>query len=100
MQNRFLKRMYEFAERTEISRKEMEEMILDHYQVFKIFSRKLDGTRMVRDGFTTVGPKNPNATYIQRNYMVFQDLDKGGWRTVVLDNVYKIEKDGRTYLVR
>jgi len=32
--------------------------------------------------------------------MVFQDLDKGGFRTVVLDNVYKIEKDGRTYLVR
>ena len=101
MENRFLKRMYWFQERTEISRKEMEEMILDEYQVFKIFSRKLDGTRMVREGFTTVGPSgNAVYNYQAKGYMVFQDLDNNGWRTVVLDNVYKIEKEGRTYLVR
>jgi len=101
MENRFLKRLVEFQERNEISRQQMREMILDWYQPFKIYSRKLDGTRMVRDGFTTAGPSgNVKYNYGAKGYMIFQDLDQGGWRTVVLDNVYKIEKDGRTYLVR
>ena len=101
MENRFLKRMYEFQERNEISKQEMKDMILDWFEPFKVFSRKVDGTRMVRDGFTVAGPSN-NAVYDYeaKGYMVFQDLDQGGWRTIVLDNVYKIEKDGKTYLVR
>lgn len=84
-----------------LSQQEMEDMVLQWYEPFKIYTRKLDGTRMVRDQYSVAGPSgNVKYDYGARGYMIFYDIDKQGFRTVVLRNVYKIEKDGQTYLVR
>lgn len=101
MKNTFLKHLYKFAENTEISKSEMIQMTLDYYEPFKIFSRKLDGTRIVREMFSVVGPSgNVKYDYAARGYMIFFDADKTGFRTIVYDNVYKLEMGGKTYLVR
>jgi hypothetical protein len=101
MKNTFLKHLHRFAEQTEISRSEMIQMTLDYYEPFKIYTFKLDGTRMVREMFSVAGPSgNVKYDYAARGYMIFFDSDKTGFRTVVYDNVYKLEMGGRTYLVR
>ena len=95
-----LKRMHKFAE-NEISRSEVKDMVLDWYTPMKIYTRKLDGTRMVRDMFSVQGPSgNVKYDYDAKGYMIMYDSDKIGFRTIVLKNIYKIEKEGRTYLVR
>lgn len=97
----FLKHLYKFQEQTEISQTQMREMILDWYSPMKIYTRKLDGTRMVREMFSVSGPSgNVKYDYEADGYMIMFDQGKLGFRTIVLRNVYKIEKDGRTYLVR
>lgn len=101
MKNRFLKHLTQFAANTEISRSEMIQMTLDYYEPFKIFSTKLDGTRIVREMFSVVGPSgNVKYDYAARGYMIFFDSDKTGWRTIVYANVYKLEMGGKTYLIR
>ena len=101
MKNTFLKHLHNFAEQTEISRSRMIQMTLDYYEPFKIYTFKLDGTRMVREMFSVAGPSgNVKYDYEARGYMIFFDSDKTGFRTVVYDNVYKLEMGGRTYLVR
>jgi hypothetical protein len=101
MKNTFLKHLHKFAEQTEISRSRMIQMTLDYYEPFKIFTTKLDGTRMVREMFSVAGPSgNVKYDYEAMGYMIFFDSDKTGFRTVVYDNVYKLEMGGRTYLVR
>jgi hypothetical protein len=101
MKNTFLKHLHKFAEQTEISRSRMIQMTLDYYEPFKIYTFKLDGTRMVREMFSVAGPSgNVKYDYAARGYMIFFDSDKTGFRTVVYDNVYKLEMGGRTYLVR
>lgn len=100
MKNPFLRNMYRFQELTEISRAEMEEMILDWYEPMKIFTRKLDGTRMIREMYAVAGPSgNVKYDYQAKGYMILFDAGKLGFRTIVFDNVYKIEKGGRTYLI-
>ena len=94
------RKLHKFAE-NEISKSEVKDMILDWYTPMKIYTRKLDGTRMVRDMFSVQGPSgNVKYDYDARGYMIMYDSDKIGFRTIVLKNVYKIEKEGRTYLVR
>ena len=101
MKNTFLKHLHKFAEQTEISRSRMIQMTLDYYEPFKIYTFKLDGTRMVREMFSVAGPSgNVKYDYEARGYMIFFDSDSTGFRTVVYDNVYKLEMGGRTYLVR
>jgi len=101
MKNTFLKHLHKFAEQTEISRSRMIQMTLDYYEPFKIYTFKLDGTRMVREMFSVAGPSgNVKYDYEAMGYMIFFDSDKTGFRTVVYDNVYKLEMGGRTYLVR
>jgi hypothetical protein len=101
MKNTFLKHLHKFAEQTEISRSEMIELTLDYYEPFKIFSRKLDGTRMIREMYSFAGPSgNVRYNYAAKGYMIFYDADKAGFRTIVYRNVYKLEMGGRTYLVR
>jgi hypothetical protein len=101
MKNTFLKHLHRFAEQTEISRSEMIQLTLDLYQPFKIFSTKLDGTRMVREMYSFDGPSgNVRYNYQAKGYMIFFDATKGGFRTIVYRNVYKLEMDGKTYLVR
>ena len=101
MKNTFLKHLHKFAEQTEISRSRMIQMTLDYYEPFKIYTFKLDGTRMIREMFSVAGPSgNVKYDYAARGYMIFFDSDKTGFRTVVYDNVYKLEMGGKTYLVR
>jgi hypothetical protein len=101
MKNTFLKHLHKFAEQTEISRSRMIQMTLDYYEPFKIYTFKLDGTRMVREMFSVAGPSgNVKYDYEAKGYMIFFDSDSTGFRTVVYDNVYKLEMGGKTYLVR
>ena len=101
MKNSFLKQLYKFEEQVYITRSEMEEMILDWYEPMKIFTTKLDGTRMVREMYSVAGPSgNVKYDYEAKGYMIVFDAGKLGFRTIVLRNVYKIEKAGRTYLIR
>jgi hypothetical protein len=101
MKNTFLKHLTQFAKNTEISRDEMIAMTLDYYEPFKIYSFKLDGTRMIREMFSVVGPSgNVRYNYAAKGYMIFYDADKTGFRTIVYRNVYKLEMGGKTYLIK
>lgn len=101
MKNSFFKHLEQFAKATEITKDEMERIVLTWNEPFKIYSRKLDGTRMIREMYSFEGP-NGNATYDYeaKGYMVLYDLDRDGVRTIVFDNVYKISKFGKTYIVK
>jgi hypothetical protein len=101
MKNTFLKHLTQFAKNTEISRDEMIAMTLDYYEPFKIYSFKLDGTRMIREMFSVVGTSgNVRYNYAAKGYMIFYDADKTGFRTIVYRNVYKLEMGGKTYLIK
>ena len=79
----------------------MEKIVLMWNEPFKIYSRKLDGTRMIREMYSFEGPSgNALYDYQSKGYMVLYDLDRDGVRTIVFDNVYKISKFGKTYIVK
>ena len=99
----FYKHLHHFAENTEISRSEMRDIVLTWYEPFKIYSRKVDGSRIVRDVYSFSGASgNVNYDYADPpyDYMIFFDLDRDDFRTVVMKNVYKITKFGKTYLIK
>ena len=101
--NNYFKHLEQFAKATEITRSEMREMMLTWYEPFKVYTRKLDGTRMVRQMYSVSGASgNVNYDYADPpyNYMIFFDLDRDDFRTVVMDNVYKITKFGKKYLIK
>ena len=101
MKNNFFKHLEEFAKATEITQSEMREIVLSWNEPFRIYTRKLDGTRMVRDMFSFAGPSgNVTYDYEGEGYMILYDLDRDGYRTIVFDNVYKITKFGTTYIVK
>jgi len=94
------RKLHKFAE-NEISFSEMKEMVLDWYTPMKIYTRRLNGTRYEGDMFTVQGPSgNVKYDYDAKGYMIVYNSDALGFRTIVLKNVYKIEKEGRTYIVR
>jgi hypothetical protein len=100
--NNYFKHLEQFAKATEITRSEMKEIVLTKNEPFKIYTRKLDGTRMVREMFSVDGPSgNVNYDYADPpyDYMILYDLDRDGYRTIVFDNVYKITKFGKTYII-
>ncbi len=95
-----LRKLHKFAE-NEISFEQMKEMVLDKYSPLKIYTRRLDGSRYIGDMFTVAGPSgNVNYNYAAKGYMIVYNSDAVGFRTIVFKNVYKIEKEGQTYLVR
>jgi len=97
----FNKHLTEFAKATEITQSEMEDMVLTWNEPFKIFTYKKNGTRMVRDMFSFNGPSgNVRYNYQAKGYMILYDLDRDGYRTIIFNNVYKITKFGKTYLVK
>jgi hypothetical protein len=99
--NNYFKHLENFAKATEITRSEMREMMLTWYEPFKVYTRKLDGTRMVRQMYSVSGASgNVNYDYEAEDYMIFFDLDRDDFRTVVMGNVYKITKFGQTYLIK
>jgi hypothetical protein len=101
MNKAYFRQLNKFATNTEITFDEMKEMVLDWYEPMKIYTRKLDGTRMIREMFTFAGPSgNVKYDYDARGYMILQDIDKGGFRTIVFRNVYRIDKGGKTYIVK
>lgn len=94
------KKLHKFQE-SEISRDTMKEWVLDWYEPIKIFTRKKDGTRMTREMYTVAGPSgNVKYDYSAKGYMILYDIDKLGFRTIIFRNVYKVEREGKTYLVR
>ena len=103
----FYKHLHHFAENTEISRSEMRDIVLTWYEPFKIYSRKVDGSRIVRDVYSFSGPSRAPGSPMDRyeydsppyNYMILYDLDADGYRTFLMDDVYKLQKYGKTYLV-
>lgn len=111
MNKAYFKQLNKFAANTEISRDEAIEMIMSWYEPFKIYTRKLDGTRMIRDNvFTFAGPSgNVKYDYAGKGYMIIQsDPSQSssnspgdqGFRTIVFRNVYRIDKGGKTYIVK
>jgi len=94
------RKLQKFSE-NDITLEQAKDMILDWYTPMKVYTKKLDGTRMVRDMFSVQGPSgNVKYDYDAKGYMIMYDSDKIGFRTIVLKNVYRIDKEGRTYLVR
>lgn len=101
MKNTFLKHLTQFAKNTEITFDEMKDMVLDWYTPMKIYTFKLDGTRMIREFYTVAGPSgNARYDYGAKGYMVVFDANKLGFRTIVFRNVYRIDKSGKTYIVK
>jgi hypothetical protein len=89
-----------FAE-SDISFAQMKEWVMDTYTPIKIYTTKLNGARMSREMYTVAGPSgNVKYNYQAKGYMILYDIDKAGFRTIVFRNVYKVERDGKTYLVR
>ncbi len=104
MKNSFLKNLYEFQQRTEISQSQMRAMTLTGVP-FRIFATKLDGSNIVRDMYSVDGPggRAMGGTIYWRspyNYMIYFSETDGDFRTIVLRNVTKIVQDGRTYFVK
>jgi hypothetical protein len=100
MTSSYFKHFENFAKATEITQDEMEKIVLMWNEPFKIYSTKLDGTRMVREMYSFEYTGNALYDYEAKGYMVLYDLDRDGIRTVVFDNVYKISKFGKTYIVK
>lgn len=100
-QRRVNKRLIELRSREFISLSELKDIVLTWYEPFKIYTKKLSGANMVREMYSVQGPSG-RATYDYNSigYMVLQDVDRGGFRTIVWKNVEKIVKDGQTYYIR
>lgn len=89
------------AKRQYISFQEMREMVLTWYEPFRIYAKKVDGKNIVRDMYSVAGPSGDAAyDYEAYGYMVFFDEGKKDFRTIVMDNVEKVVKDGITYYVQ
>lgn len=89
-----------FAE-SDISFAQMKEWVMDTYEPIKIYTTKLNGTKMTREMYTVAGPSgNVKYNYSAKGYMILYDIDKAGFRTIVFKNVYKVERDGKAHLVR
>lgn len=89
------------AKRQFISFAEMKDMVLTWYEPFKIYAKKLDGANIVREMYSVAGPSGDAVyDYEALGYMVFYDEGKKDFRTIVLENVEKVVKDGITYYVQ
>lgn len=95
-------KLQEFAaKRKYISFREMKDMVLTWYEPFRIYSKKVNGRNIVRDMYSVQGPSGDAAyDYEAYGYMVFYDEGINDFRTIVMDNVEKLVKDGITYYVQ
>lgn len=103
----YFRQLNKFAKNTEISRDEMRDMILDWYEQFTVYTRRLDGSKLIMNSFTFSGPSGRIYDYSSKGYMIVQTSkyedgtgDGFGFRTIVLRNVYRIDKGGKTYIVK
>lgn len=88
------------AKKKYISFKEMTNMVLTWYEPFRIYSKKVNGRNITRDMYSVAGPSGDAAyDYEAYGYMVFYDEGANDFRTIVMENVEKVVKDGITYYV-
>jgi hypothetical protein len=88
------------SKRKYISFNEMKDMVLTWYEPFRIYSKKVSGRNITRDMYSVAGPSGDAAyDYEAYGYMVFYDEGARDFRTIVLENVEKVVKDGITYYV-
>lgn len=100
-QRRVNKRLIELRSREFISLSELKDIVLTWYEPFKIYTKKLSGANMVREMYSVQGPSGRvKYDYERKGYMILQDVDRGGFRTIVWKNVEKIVKDNQTYYIR
>ena len=111
MNKAYFRQLNKFATNTEISFDEMRDLILDWYEPFKVYTRKLNGSKMIVNAFTFAGPSgNVKYNYEAKGYMIIQldpskergsaDINDQGFRTIVFRNVYRVDKGGKTYIVK
>ena len=98
------KKLHKFAERNEISFKEMKNMVMSG-EVMKIYATKKNGSNMVRDMYLIAGTPSGRAMngfqYWKKGYMIMWDFGKGNYRTIIFKNVEKIKDfNGKTFYVR
>ena len=103
----YFRQLNKFATNTEISFDEMKDMVLDWYEPFTVYTRRLDGSRLIMDSFTFAGPSGRIYDYSAKGYMIVQTSqyksgtgDGVGFRTIVFRNVYRVDKGGKTYIVK
>lgn len=96
------RRITEFAKRNEISFSQMRDMILEWNSPMRIYSKRLNGTNLVRECYSVPGPSGRAVyNYEAKGYMVMKTGDDSrDWITIVLRNVEKITKDGKTFYVK
>jgi hypothetical protein len=99
--NKVHKKIEEFAaKRKYISFQEMTNMVLTWYEPFRIYSKKVSGRNITRDMYSVAGPSGDAVyDYEAYGYMVFYDTGVNDFRTIVMENVEKVVKDGITYYV-
>ena len=99
MVNTFLKHLYEFATKNEISKSEAKKLIYSG-QPMRLYSKKLSGQNLVRDIHSVTGPSgNALYDYDAEGYLIVYDEDSNGFRTFVLEKISKININGKNYIV-
>ena len=96
------KETYLFAEPAiEISRREMNRLLkTTKFRDIKVWSKKLSGVRMRRVMQTWDKQGTPVYNYQARGYWVMYDMNKQGWRTIVLKSVEKVKIGNQFYKVK
>ena len=96
------KESYLFAEPAiEISRSQMNRLLkTTKFTDIKVWSKKLSGVRMRRVMQTWDKQGTTLYNYQARGYWVMYDMNKQGWRTIVLKSVEKVKIGNQFYKVR
>ena len=99
--NRYLQKF----EREYISFQQMKEIVLDTYEPFKIKWKKKNGVNAERDMYTVFGPSGKAMNGVEYwkapyNYMIAYDIDKAGFRTIRLEEVDWVEKEGQRFYLK
>ena len=96
-------KLVEFAKKNQtISLSEAKDIVLTWYEPFQIWSDKLySGQIRGREMESIAGPSGDAVyDYEAKGYMVLYDDGKNDYRTIIWDNIYKVEKDGVSYRIK
>ena len=96
------KETYLFAEPAiMVSRREMTRILkTTKFRDIVVWSKKLSGVRLKRTMQTWDKQGTPVYNYQARGYWVMYDMNKQGWRTVVLRSVEKVKLGNQVYKVK
>lgn len=96
------KETYLFAKPAiEISQREMNRLIkTTKFTDMVVWAKKLSGVRLKRTMQTWDKQGTPTYNYEARGYWVMYDMNKRGWRTVVLRSVEKVKLGNQVYKVK